>query len=421
MLNYITLQPEFIERQIVESPEYWWSHKLDGHYVRIEIKNNTTTFFTKSNRQLSLPHIVPEIGLSAVTLHGELVISNQPTSTNAEVGALLGNNPENLMISVFAASINNQILPISQFDSTSISGKSIQKIKWNKVTSRSDIRGAFDGYTKSGGEGIVVMLDSGFVYKIKPLKTIDLVIIGYSLGVGENAGNLRDLLFGVSENENTYNLVGRTSAGINSSNSIAILKQLEPLAVESDYLEVSSAKTVFTFVKPKIIAQFTCLDVQGNNTNGIIEKPSLSYSDSDGYKFVKKSKSVSIYSMVFDSIRNDKTPSIELTGWNQLSQYLDTDEISLSENLVNSTIELREVYTKESKNGLAVRKLILLKTNKEQSGKYAAYNSFYSDYSPGRKSPLDTEIYLHSTKEEGLQKITILREEYIKKGWIKAN
>ena len=421
MLNYITLQPEFIERQIVESPEYWWSHKLDGHYVRIEIKNNTTTFFTKSNRQLSLPHIVPEIGLSDVTLHGELVISNQQTSTNAEVGALLRNNPENLMISVFAASINNQILPISQFDSTSISGKSIQKIKWNKVTSRSDIRGAFDGYTKSGGEGIVVMLDSGFVYKIKPLKTIDLVIIGYSLGVGENAGNLRDLLFGVSENENTYNLVGRTSAGINSSNSIAILKQLEPLAVESDYLEVSSAKTVFTFVKPKIIAQCTCLDVQGNNTNGIIEKPSLSYSDSDGYKFVKKSKSVSIYSMVFDSIRDDKTPSIELTGWNQLSQYLDTDEISLSENLVNSTIELREVYTKESKNGLAVRKLILLKTNKEQSGKYAAYNSFYSDYSPGRKSPLDTEIYLHSTKEEGLQKISILREEYIKKGWIKAN
>lgn len=421
MLNYITLQPEFIERQIVESPEYWWSHKLDGHYVRIEIKNNTTTFFTKSNRQLSLPHIVPEIGLSDVTLHGELVISNQQTSTNAEVGALLRNNPENLMISVFAASINNQILPISQFDSTSILGKSIQKIKWNKVTSRSDIRGAFDGYTKIGGEGIVVMLDSGFVYKIKPLKTIDLVIIGYSLGVGENAGNLRDLLFGVSENENTYNLVGRTSAGINSSNSIAILKQLVPLAVVSDYLEVSSAKTAFTFVKPKVIAQCTCLDVQGNNTNGIIEKPSLSYSDSDGYKFVKKSKSVSIYSMVFDSIRDDKTPSIELTGWNQLSQYLDTDEISLSENLVNSTIELREVYTKESKNGLAVRKLILLKTNKEQSGKYAAYNSFYSDYSPGRKSPLDTEIYLHSTKEEGLQKISILREEYIKKGWIKAN
>lgn len=421
MLNYITLQPEFIERQIVESPEYWWSHKLDGHYVRIEIKNNTTTFFTKSNRQLSLPHIVPEIGLSDVTLHGELVISNQQTSTNAEVGALLRNNPENLMISVFAASINNQILPISQFDSTSILGKSIQKIKWNKVTSRSDIRGAFDGYTKIGGEGIVVMLDSGFVYKIKPLKTIDLVIIGYSLGVGENAGNLRDLLFGVSENENTYNLVGRTSAGINSSNSIAILKQLVPLAVVSDYLEVSSAKTAFTFVKPKVIAQCTCLDVQGNNTNGIIEKPSLSYSDSDGYKFVKKSKSVSIYSMVFDSIRDDKTPSIELTGWNQLSQYLDTDEISLSENLVNSTIELREVYTKESKNGLAVRKLILLKTNKEQSGKYAAYNSFYSDYSPGRKSPLDTEIYLHSTKEEGLQKINLLREEYIKKGWIKAN
>ena len=421
MLNYITLQPEFIERQIVESPEYWWSHKLDGHYVRIEIKNNTTTFFTKSNRQLSLPHIVPEISLSDVTLHGELVISNQQTSTNAEVGALLRNNPENLMISVFAASINNQILPISQFDSTSILGKSIQKIKWNKVTSRSDIRGAFDGYTKIGGEGIVVMLDSGFVYKIKPLKTIDLVIIGYSLGVGENAGNLRDLLFGVSENENTYNLVGRTSAGINSSNSIAILKQLVPLAVVSDYLEVSSAKTAFTFVKPKVIAQCTCLDVQGNNTNGIIEKPSLSYSDSDGYKFVKKSKSVSIYSMVFDSIRDDKTPSIELTGWNQLSQYLDTDEISLSENLVNSTIELREVYTKESKNGLAVRKLILLKTNKEQSGKYAAYNSFYSDYSPGRKSPLDTEIYLHSTKEEGLQKINLLREEYIKKGWIKAN
>ena len=81
---------------------------------------------------------------------------------------------------------------------------------------------------------------------------------------------------------------------------------------------------------------------------------------------------------------------------------------------------MKEVYTKDGKNGQAVRKLLLIKTNKEQTGKFSSYINFYTDYSPGRKSPLDTDIFMHQTLAEAKIKFAALKEENIKKGWEKV-
>ena len=68
-----------------------------------------------------------------------------------------------------------------------------------------------------------------------------------------------------------------------------------------------------------------------------------------------------------------------------------------------------------------MRKLVLLKTNKESSGKFTSYINFYTDYSPGRKSPIETDIYLHHSLDEAKIKFLALKEENIKKGWEKVN
>ena len=422
MLNYITIKPELMERQIVETDQYWWSRKLDGHFVRIQKQGDELKFNNKSGRTVELSHIKISTSQFEGELFGELVVGDGKTCTNADVSSAIASGSTDLRIFLFAAKDQNGILPISKFVELSIEGNNIQKVEWNKVTSRSEIRQAFDGVVTDKGEGLVVATETGFVYKLKPIQTVDLVVVGYSLNVGENAGTLRDLLLGVMDDENKITLVARTSSGINSTNGGELLKTISTIHVKSNYTEVSSAKTAFVFIEPKLIAQCTCLDIQGENASGTILKPVLTYSAQDGFLFAKDGESVAISSLVFQNLRTDKMPNAEHAGWNQLKPFLGSaDDAAEIHEKLPSTVELKEVFSKDSKNGLAVRKLVLLKTNKESSGKFTSYINFYTDYSPGRKSPIETDIYLHHSLEEAKIKFLALKEENIKKGWEKVN
>jgi hypothetical protein len=422
MLNYISIKPDLIDRQIIETDEYYWSNKLDGHFVKIVKSGKKINFFTKSGRAIELPNIkITNTDFDGEFL-GELVIGDGKLSTNAEVGAAIAANAKDLQVFVFAAQNTEGILPIAKFLSLKIEGENISKINWNKATSRTEIKQAFESVVALKGEGIVVLTESGFVYKLKPIQTIDLVVVGYSLNIGENAGQLRDILLGVVDQDQNINLVARTSAGINNSNAEELLNKFSKINVKSNYTEVSSAKTAFIFIAPQIVAQCTCLDIQAENASGVIFKPMLAYDNKDGYSFLKDAPSVSVASLVFQNIRTDKEANAEHAGWNQIKPFLNESESKeAAQNLTPSTIEIKEVYTKDGKNGLAVRKLLLIKTNKEQTGKFSSYINFYTDYSPGRKSPLDTDIFLHQSLEEAKIKFAALKEENIKKGWEKAN
>jgi hypothetical protein len=422
MLNYISIKPDLIDRQIVETDEYYWSRKLDGHFVKIVKSGKDFHFYTKSGRAIDLPNIkIKNTDFDGEFL-GELVLGDGKLCTNAEVSAGIAANAKDLQIFVFAAKNTEGILPISKFLTLKIEGENISKINWNKATSRTEIKQAFESVVALKGEGIVVLTESGFVYKLKPIQTIDLVVVGYSLNIGENAGQLRDILLGVVDQDQNINLVARTSAGINNSNAEELLNKFSKINVKSNYTEVSSAKTAFIFIAPQIVAQCTCLDIQAENASGVIFKPMLAYDNKDGYSFLKDAPSVSVASLVFQNIRIDKEANAEHAGWNQIKPFLNESENKeAAQNLMPSTIEIKEVYTKDGKNGLAVRKLLLIKTNKEQTGKFSSYINFYTDYSPGRKSPLDTDIFLHQSLEEAKIKFAALKEENIKKGWEKVN
>ena len=78
----------------------------------------------------------------------------------------------------------------------------------------------------------------------------------------------------------------------------------------------------------------------------------------------------------------------------------------------------REVWVKETKGVKAVRKLLVWKTNKEQvNPSMPAFVIHWTDYSPGRASPLDREVKLAPTQEIATVIADQLVEENIKKGW----
>lgn len=420
MWNYITVNPSEIASRIVEDTAYWWSQKLDGHHVRIVVSNTDLTFYSKSGLQMNLGHVNFDSLDFTGELYGELIVKEGP-STNSAVSHKLRVNSQDLEIVVFGANDGTRNLSISEFQKLDIAGTGIKPIVWNSVNSRTELELAFQSIISNEGEGIVAATDSGFVYKIKPVHTVDLVILGYSLGTSQSSGQLRDLLFGAMTDDGNYCVLGRTSQGINSSNAEPLLSRLSSLQVKSNYIEVSSAKTAFVFIEPVVVAEFSCLDIQGSNSQGAVQKPLLEYSRDSGYSFNSDIPAVSFYSLVYQQIREDKKATIDSAGWSQISDFINSEDGVPSVQTEESTIELREVFTKESKNGIAVRKILVLKSNKENSGDYAPYYSLYTDFSPGRKSPLDTEIYLHQSITEATEKFLWLKDENIKKGWIKSN
>jgi len=83
-----------------------------------------------------------------------------------------------------------------------------------------------------------------------------------------------------------------------------------------------------------------------------------------------------------------------------------------------STLLRREAWKKETKGKLAVRKLVVWKTNKEQSNPaFSGYVVHWTDYSAGRGSPLDREVRLAMDETTAMQIADKMVADNIKKGW----
>jgi hypothetical protein len=87
-----------------------------------------------------------------------------------------------------------------------------------------------------------------------------------------------------------------------------------------------------------------------------------------------------------------------------------------------SEIVRREVYTKSTKGEIAVRKLVVWRTNKEHLAhvRFGAWVVHFTDYSAGRKEPLQREVRLAPTEAMATKIADELIAEGIKKGWTRV-
>jgi hypothetical protein len=78
----------------------------------------------------------------------------------------------------------------------------------------------------------------------------------------------------------------------------------------------------------------------------------------------------------------------------------------------------RSVYVKEGKGGKAIRKFTILNLNQKEKD-YPSYIIYFTDFSSGRKDPLQTELYVTYSENKARSKMNELIEDNIKKGWEK--
>ena len=434
--RYLPVSSDEITTKIIESGEYAVSKKYDGHLYLLYFDGKKSILYNHGGRQLADLGLLKEADellkgkCKEVVLAGELFLHKEAErSRSFDLTAALDDNHKNIQYKAFdilTLDGEEKDFNIKELDTKLKellkTGNSVNAVETSFVESRKDIESLFqDIVVKGNEEGIIVQSDNGPTYKIKPLITLDAVVVGFSEGEGSRENKLKELLLALKISENEYLTIAKVGNGFTDEQRDSIFKELEKQKVDSDYVEVSSSNIAFTMVKPIKVVEFSCLDVYNENSKGCIKKMSLTF-ENESYSAVFKKPSVSVTAGVFLSFRDDKKVNTEDIGIRQITKIisLETNEKSNSE-LKESKLLHREVYVKESKGIKKVRKFVVWKTNKEESNEFPAFVYHYTDYSPGRKDPLKKEIKVSENLKQIEDVLKLELEDNVKKGWEKVN
>ena len=279
-----------------------------------------------------------------------------------------------------------------------------------------------DKIEKNNAEGLIVR-DNSSIYKIKQEETADLLITGYT--VSDKANQIRSVSLGVYLNENEIVHIG--ACGNFTSNALRkdLYKQLTKLKIKSNFQKIASNGAAYNFVKPAIVCEVKLLEFQGDKSN---DEPirHLKYEfTNNSLNATGRARSVSILNSSIINIRKDKKPSYEDCGLKQIIRISGIAKENFKEqnnkNLPKSKLIKKEVIKKESKKGIAIKKFVLWKSNKEKASDYPSYLCYYLDFSDGRKDPIKRKIYPFEHEKIGLNHFKKLLDENVKKGWEKYN
>ncbi len=305
-------------------------------------------------------------------------------------------------------------------------GQRIHPVDATAASKVDDIERLFAEWTeKEGAEGIVVRSDAAGTFKVKPRRSIDAAVIGFTEGVDDRKGMLHDMLVALMRQDGSFHIFARVGGGYTDDERRAFLSDLKDLTCESEYAEVNPDHVAYQMVKPEWIVEVSCLDLVAQTTRGgTIDRMALQW-DSGGtrWRSLRRLPLSSALSPNFVRRRGDKTLRPEDL---KLSQVTEVVEVPLADRdarqlaLPKSQVLKREVYTKSMKGQVMVRKLVLWQTNKESEGRHPAFVVHYTDFSPNRKTPLEREIRVSSSRGQIDALWAELAAENIVKGWVKT-
>ena len=288
----------------------------------------------------------------------------------------------------------------------------------SKELDRKAVSERFDAEVLSGkSEGLIARLNTGLVYKLKPAITIDAAIIAYT----PNGDMARSILLGLMTPDGLIQVFGGCGNLGSDENRRDLLKKLEALKVPSPIRWASETGSLYSFVKPQIVAEIKLTDLQSEHSDGTVSKAMrLSFEDNQ-WKNTEMASCPRPIHPVLVNLRDDKVANVTDILMSQVAEYAAVEELkAVGVQMPPSSVIRREVWSKETKGVIGVRKLLVWKTNKQDLGVgFPAYVVHWTDYSPGRASPLDREVKLAPDEKTALALADSMVEDGIKKGWEK--
>lgn len=275
-----------------------------------------------------------------------------------------------------------------------------------------------DHVVLGGAEGIVVRSSDGRTYKVKPTRELDAVIVAFTERQNAAGGlEARSILVALAHPEGGWVPITAVGALGDSAARVALHERLTAMIQPSAYRHASD-NILYRFVEPSIVVEIRALDLQSEDSRGMpIKQSRLMFDPTVGWRAIGRVDSVTALSPVLQRLRTDKLPTLLDAGWRQLEPYLATDSAGSVGAGEASEVVRRQVWTKQGKDKVDVRKLLVWRTNKESTGDYPAYVVHWTDYSSTRKSPLSREVRLAPTEEAAMEIAEQMIASNVKKGW----
>jgi hypothetical protein len=434
--SYISINPEQINERLGGS-DFFVTRKYDGELNLIFFDGDNVFVLNRSGRvRLGLPCVdeagkaLSAAGIQQAVIPSELYVNEEKGRTRVfDVLESLADEKlvKNLRIAPFDIyEINNGINKALSYEETyktlnNIFGKTdmCRPVAMQRASSKSDVKEIYRKWVEDeGAEGLVVRSELPLVYKIKPRYTVDVAIVGFSEGTGDQKGQIRSLLLAMMPEEGQYQIIGRTGNGFDDELRKKLLNDLSPKIIESLYIETDSNHVAFHMIKPEIVIELMVNDVLFETSSGAIMNPVLEIVNG---QYVRRGSvnGISFVYPIFERFRDDKKVCFEDVRLSQINSfsYIPEDEIKKDVELPKSKIIHREVYKKETGEKLMVQKFVVWKTGKEKKPEYPAYVFHYTNFSSERKEPLQRDVFVSNNEEQIMQIMQDTIDKNIKKGW----
>lgn len=304
-------------------------------------------------------------------------------------------------------------------------GKRVKAIKTETVMGHDALMALYDEWVKSGkSEGMVARAEDGRTYKIKPAFDLDCLVIGFTEN-HEDKPHVRSLLLGLLREDGTTQVIGSVAAHMPFEEKVALLERLEPTVTSSRFRRASSSGAMYRMVNPTLAVEIRCSDLQAEDSTGkAIRQWALKQDDDGVWQQLAPVNGAGILHPKLTRLREDKnidTVDLRIAQLTERCMIADLGKAVEAVQLPKSDVVRREVYTKTTKGKVAVRKLLVWKTNKEAEDKdFPAYVVHFTDYSPGRKEPIKRTVRLAPSADLAEALADDLVFSNIKRGWAKV-
>ncbi|MFN3189625.1 MAG: hypothetical protein ACE361_03795 [Aureliella sp.] len=431
-------------RSKVPKAEYFASRKIDGEFTLLVFDGEDVFSINPGGTvRVGLPwmeeakSLLLNAGVGSAKIAGELFIHNDQRRPRVHDVTKIARGPksEDELVRIQFAPFDivewDGDPPAEEFAATRQSLESTfgesefnQPVETVLVKSPAEIERLFAQWIEDeDAEGIVLRSDEAGVFKLKPRHTIDAVVVGFTESTDDREGLLHDLLLAVTRSDGSLHVLTKVGGGFSEEDRRGMLSDLKDMVVGSEYAEVNSDYVAYKMVRPEWVVEISCLDMISQTTRGgDVNRMVIDFeASSQEYKVVRRMPLASIISPQYVRRRDDKEPQFDDTPIGQISSRVEVAQAhqdAKSFTLPKTEVIKREVFTKVLKGETMVRKFVLLRTNKSESGEeFPAFVLHYTDFSPNRKDPLQREVLVSNSEEQIHALLVAMREKNIKKGW----
>ena len=434
--KYRPLKPE--EISLIPSGKIFVSKKIDGELWLAHVNQNGATLFAKGGRFMkegiiieSLKGCLPK-NVGSLIVAGELYVQKDFRERVGDVAKAISEKDfNNLSFAIFdLIKIEGKSLPLNyekrleELQSIFKQKNNLKVIETKEISDKNNLKDFYEKSVKiENAEGIIIRTGSEITYKVKPSISIDALVVGFTSKVNEPE-KIRSVLLGLMREDKSIQLIG-ACGNLSGSLKEELYKKLEDIECESKFRHSSSDGNLYRFVKPEMVLEVKCTEIQNEDSNANSIRRMVLEFKNNIWDPLALTDCVSLIHPVILRERLDKNSDETDVRISQIESFLDSKKIKekiKQIELPKSKIYDRKVWTKDGKNGISIRKIITLKTSKSEIWEgWPEWIVFYSDFSQGRKSPLDRKLKTARTKEEADNIAKNLIDSNIKKGWAIKN